>query len=326
MTTSPILASSRTARGLTLDQVWVAAALILLALRPLLTPIPPHDFWWHLATGRLMVQQGHIPAVDTFSFTRAGEPFFNQSWLAQLLMYGLFSAGGLPLVLIAQALVVVVAYGLLLRLCILRTGRTRLSVALLLLTTMPLSFDNWTVRPQTYAFPLFVAMLTILTEFRLKRSNRLWLLPVLMAAWVNIHGSFVLGIALIGITFVGEWLQAFRPEPGSRRSPVVSRRFVLWGIGAGLATLLNPTGIGVLGYVRNLLGSSQVTNLVTEWAPPTTRDIGGIIFFLFVIITVLAMVYGRRRPGLTDLLLFLAFFWLALGAVRNIVWFGFVAT
>ena len=124
MTTSPILASSRTARGLTLDQVWVAAALILLALRPLLTPIPPHDFWWHLATGRLMVQQGQIPSVDTFSFTRAGEAFFNQSWLAQLLMYGLYSAGGLPLVLIVQALVVALAYGLLLRLCILRTGRS----------------------------------------------------------------------------------------------------------------------------------------------------------------------------------------------------------
>ncbi len=53
----------------------------------------------------------------------------------------------------------------------------------------------------------------------------------------------------------------------------------------GLAVLLNPRGLGVLSYVRNLLGSSSVTSLVEEWAPPTIRDAGGsgLIFFLFVI-------------------------------------------
>jgi hypothetical protein len=325
MTILQPVARTRANRGLTLDQVWVAAALILLALRPLLTPIPPHDFWWHMATGRAIVEQGAIPATDSFSFTRAGEPFFNQSWLAQLLMYALYSAGGIALVLLVQSLVITLAYGLLLRLCALWSGRLRLSVALLLLTTMPLSFDNWTVRPQTYAFPLFVAVLTILTEYRLGRSRRLWSLPLLMALWVNIHGSFVLGLALIGITLVGEWLQQLR-APAASRSPVLSRTYLGWGVATALATLLNPQGIGVIAYVRNLLGSNQVTSLVTEWAPPSIRDIGGMIFFLFVIVTMLALIYGRRRPGLTDMLLLLAFLWLALGAVRNIVWFGFVAT
>jgi hypothetical protein len=45
----------------TLDHVWLAAALILIALRPLFSPIPPHDFWWHLATGRAIVARGAIP-------------------------------------------------------------------------------------------------------------------------------------------------------------------------------------------------------------------------------------------------------------------------
>jgi hypothetical protein len=337
MTQSRTIPRSAAARGLTLDQVWVAAALILLALRPLLTPIPPHDFWWHLATGRAIVAHGQIPLVDSFSYTRAGEPFFNQSWLAQLLMYALYSAGGLPLLLIVQSLVIVAAYGMLLRLCIIRSGRLRLSVALLLLTTMPLSFDNWTVRPQTYALPLFAAYLTVLTEYRLGRARRLWLLPLLMVVWVNVHGSFVLGLALIGLTFAGEWLQQLRPArppqdaaPGppapTGRSPVISRAYIAWGAAAALATLINPRGLEVVGYVRNLLGSSQVTSLVTEWAPPSIRDISGTIFFLFVIVTMLALIYGRRRPGLTDMLLLLAFLWLALGAVRNVVWFGLVAT
>jgi hypothetical protein len=95
-----------------------------------------------------------------------------------------------------------------------------------------------------------------------------------------------------------------------------------------LAVLLNPRGFGVLGYVRNLLGSSSVTTLVEEWAPPTIRDAGGtgLIFFLFVIGCGAVLIYARSRPDLTDMLLFGAFLWLALGATRNIVWFGFVAT
>jgi hypothetical protein len=86
--------------------------------------------------------------------------------------------------------------------------------------------------------------------------------------------------------------------------------------------------LGVLSYVRNLLGSNAVTKLVEEWAPPTIRDAGGngLIFFLFLIGAAVVLIYARTRPDLTDMLLFGAFLWLALGATRNIVWFGFVAT
>jgi hypothetical protein len=359
----------RTARfALTLDHVWLAAALVLLALRPLLTPIPPHDFWWHLATGRIIVAQHAIPTLDSFSYTRTGLPFYNQGWLAQVLMYGIYQAGGLALTLLVQAALIALAYGLLLRLCIVRTGRLRLSVALLLLTTLPLSFDNWNVRPQSYAFPLFVGFLVILTEFRLGRRNRLWLLPLLMLLWVNIHGTFILGLGLIGLTFVGELLKSFErraeapsvpadaPAEATPQSqeqigstggfdlrsalallgaPVADdvqnrgrrlRRLLVWGALTTLAVLVNPRGLGVVGYVRNLLGSNAVTTLVTEWAPPTIRDAGGIIFFLFLIGCGIVLIYARRRPDPTDMLFFGAFLWLALGAVRNIVWFGFVAT
>lgn len=320
----------------TLDHVYLAAVLVLLALRPLLTPIRPHDFWWHIATGRTIVATGDIPQVDAFSFTRAGEPFYNQSWLAQLLMYGLHRLGGVELLLIVQALVIILAYGLLLRLCTLRTGRFRLSAGLLLLS-LPLSFDNWTIRPQTYTFPLFVAFLTILTEGRLGRRSRLWLLPMLMVLWVNLHGSFVLGLVLIGITLVGELLAALRRRPleasaDARCSPLaallspLSAQLALWGALAALATMVNPRGPAVLGYVGSLLGSSAVSSLVTEWAPPTVHEASGAIFFAFVIVLAAVLIYARSRPPLTDMLLVGAFFWLALGAGRSIVWFGFVAT
>ena len=319
------------ARALTLDHVWLFAALALVALRALLTPIPPSDFWWHLAMGRAIAAQGSIPPVDQFSFTQAGAPFFDQSWLAQLLMYALYQAGGAAGVVVTQALVLALAYGLLLRLCVIRSGRVNLSVALLLLS-LPLVFDNWTVRPQSYAFPIFAGFLTVLSEYRLGLGRRLWLLPPLMALWVNIHGSFVLGLALVGLTLVGETIKLLRP-PAAKiddTTPAVSRQssvveLLSWGLITAAAVLLNPRGVSVLGYVRNLLGSSAVTGLVTEWAPPTIRTLEGQIFFVFAIVCAAVLIYARRRPDLTDLLLAGAFFWLALGAGRNVVWLGFVA-
>ncbi len=352
--------------GMTLDHVWIFAALAFIALRSLLTPIPPNDFWWHMATGRLIVASGQIPTVDSFSYTRAGEPFYNQSWLGQLLMYELYQFGGVALVIVAQAVLLAGTYGLLLRLCLRRTDRLRLSVAFLLMATMPASFDNWIVRPQTYALPLFVAYLYVLDGWAGGRRQeaggggqgaggggqgaggggqeaggrrtgksvsallpyQLWILPALGVIWVNLHGSFVLGGALIGLTFVGEGLRRFVADrhtpPPPDRPPL--RQLFLAGALTGVAWLINPGGFQVLGYVRNLLGSSAVTQLVTEWAPQTVRGVGGAIFFSFVIIGVVLLSYAPRRPDPVGMLVAGAFFWLALGAVRNNIWFIAVAT
>jgi hypothetical protein len=347
-------------RLLTLDTVYLFAALTILAVRPLLTTIPMHDFWWHLAMGREIATTGTIPAVDAFSFTRVDEPFFNQSWLAQLCMYGLYVLGGLPLLILVQALVIVGTYGLLLHLCIVRTGRLRLCVGLMLLGTVPASFTNWVIRPQSYALPLFAIFLYVLTawglgrdgalarEFRLGgvRIPMLWLLPVLAVLWVNVHGSFVLGGVLIFLTFIGEWLRraisdrqedlSWAQRPVGRAEDVLERlerpqrpplsSLFMCGMLVGGAWLLNPQGLEVIGYVRNLLGSSQVTQLVTEWAPPTIRDASGALFFLFVMGGVLILAYARRAPDPVDMLLLAAFFWLALSAIRNNIWFALVAT
>lgn len=314
----------------TLDQVWLVTALALVAFRSLLIPIPPHDFWWHLATGRLIAMQGQIPTVDSFSYTQAGQPFYNQSWLAQLLFYALHQVGGIPLLLLIQALILTAAYGLLLHLSIRQSGRLRLSVGLLLLGTIPASFDNWMLRPQTYAIPLFISYLTILTHWRSGGRGRsqpwiLFLLPALGIVWVNLHGSFVLGGLLILLTFLAEYVQRSLNRMREPEQPPLSQ-LLLVGLLTGVGWLINPRGWQVFGYVGSLLGSSQVTQLVTEWAPPTIREPGGVIFFLFVIAAIIILSYAGRPPDPVDMLLAGGFFWIALGAGRNTIWFVAVAT
>ena len=328
----------------TLIHVWIAALFAAILLRTFLMPVPPYDLWWQLAMGRLIVETGGIPTHDVFSFTQAGQPYYDQPWLAQLVMYGLHRVGGVPLLLVVQAALVSLAYAILLRLCVLRTGAAKLSVGLLLLT-MPVTATTWTPRSQMFALPLFVAFLFILSDWRLglRRAasatggDALWLLPPLMVLWVNLHGSFVLGGVLVALTFAGVWLERSLAAPDLaaedpdtrkelRSGPAPSLRpLVLWGALTAAAILLNPRGVGVLGYVANLTLDPTIRSIVTEWEVTTIASPDGKAFFAFASVVALVLAFARRRLDPVDVLLAMAFFWLALSGRRHAVWFGLVA-
>ena len=337
------------ARFPTLIHVWIGALFAAILLRTFLMPVPPNDLWWQLATGRLIVETGGIPTHDVFSFTQAGRPYYDQPWLAQLLMYGLHRVGGVPLLLVVQAALVSLAYAILLRLCVLRTGAAKLSVGLLLLT-MPVTATSWTPRSQMFALPLFVAFLFILSDWRLRLrravsatgGDALWLLPPLMVLWVNLHGSFVLGGVLVALTFAGVWLERYPaarnlaapnlaaddsgPRNGSRSGPAPSLRpLVLWGALTAAAILLNPRGIGVLGYVANLTLDPTIRSMVTEWGMTTIASLDGKVFFAFATVLAFVLAFAQRRPDPVDVLLAVAFFCLGLSGRRHAVWFGLAA-
>lgn len=316
---------------LSLRRVYVLITSALVAFAALVRPIPPNDFWFHLATGRLILDSGAIPTVDTFSHTQAGAAFFNQSWLAQVVLYGLHRAGGIPMVLIAHAALLVLAYGLFLWLCLRRSARTRLSVLLVLGVVLPASVMNWTVRPQSLALPLFAVFFVLLERYRLdcgdeQHDTRAWLwpLPLLMVVWVNVHGSFVLGGVLLGLVLVAE-----ATKRGTLRYPALTwrawRRLLGWSVVTAMAMLANPRGIEVVGYVTNLLTTPAVRDLITEWAPPTIGSLTGAPFFAAAIVVFVVAMYARQPPDLTDLLVILAFFALGLSGTRNAVWFAMVA-
>ena len=218
----------RTSASPSLTNVLYAAVFTAVALRAFLLPMSPNDSWWHLATGRVIVEGRAIPNVDVFSYTYFGAPWFDQPWLAQIVLYALHGLGGVPVLVLFVFLLLVVTFALLLRLCTRITGDAKLATALLILT-LPASSPNWSLRSQIFAIPLFVAFLVILTEWRAGRNRRgLWLLPGLMAVWVNVHGSFVLGGLLVAgpVTATLEGSSRYRRAPSSAiqsRSAPMSR-------------------------------------------------------------------------------------------------------
>lgn len=312
---------------LTLPYLYALAVIAISVGAAWCSVIGPADFWWHLANGRTIVNTGALPVIDSFTYTQAGEPFFNQMWLAQVVMYGLYRAGGAAAVITAHGAVIGIAYGALLWFCIRLTHRPRLCSVVMLATVLPMSFVNWAVRPQPYAFPLFVLFTVVVLGHSVASDINprrwLWSLPLVMGLWVNIHGSFALGLAMASIAAA---VQFVRPVSGTAaRSAVDRRRLYLAAAATWLATLANPRGYEVLVYVVRLVGNDSI-KLVEEWQPASPAELAGALFFALAAITLGLMILGRRRPDAVEAALVIPFLLLGVIAIRNTLWFALLVT
>lgn len=137
-------------------------------------------------------------------------------------------------------------------------------------------------------------------------------------------GRFVLGLALLALSCVGEGARILLRQPDA---PALRRLAALAAMaGATLATtVVNPIGVDIFGYVLKLLTDPPSQGLVNEWQPPTVRSLAGQAFFLATLLLIAALALGRRRLHLTDTLLLCAFLWLAWSGMRYVVWFGMLA-
>ncbi len=300
-------------------------ALTLVGVFIALVPTTPHDFWWHLKAGQLVAESG-IPTTNLFAWTLPTDaPFTYATWLSEWLFYALYQLGGLPATVLARNLLGLAGFALVAVEARRRSGSWRLA-ALAVLLAGAMTINNLTTRTQNWAWVPFGLYALILGAYTAGQSSwrALLALPPLMAFWVNVHGSFVLGLALIALFAAGETLRRLLGQPQAMAWNRLAALY-LAGAATAIAALLNPSGIGIFGYVAKLTSNSAIQSLVSEWQPPTTRSLAGQIFFISVLALLAAFGLGRRRPTITDMLLVGALLWQALGGQRHVGWFGMLA-
>src|SRR5207245_11727585 len=64
-----------------------AIALLLLVAIAAVGPIRSYDFFWHLTTGRWIVEHRALPIYDPFTLAAAHMPWINGEWLWQIAAY-----------------------------------------------------------------------------------------------------------------------------------------------------------------------------------------------------------------------------------------------
>lgn len=337
MTVSPSssrnMSATPTVSWLTPDHLLVVTMLVLIWIFISILPLPPNDLWWHMAAGRIMLAEGAWLTENRWAYTVPFDaPYVYQSWLSEIVMYGAWRLGGVPMLMLLRTTSIVTAYGLLAWAAWRRSEGNARTVVLALLVAMLIGWNNWTLRPQTLALVPGAAMVLLLSEYAAGRLKRQWLLtlPLLMLLWVNLHGSFILGLGLLGLTWLGMAIRTLRTPQLQRAVAWHSLRdLTLVGVAAGLATLIHPLGLGIFGYVRDMLGNAELQDRFIEWqAPQVSFNLLSTGFWYFATIFGLAvlMATGSRRPTAVDLCWFCGLGWLAADAVRYAIWFAFGIT
>jgi hypothetical protein len=236
-----------------------------------LSRLSDNSFFWHLQTGRFILDQG-IPHRDIYSFTARGTPWVAQSWLAEVLYGVLDRAAGPFAVRLLGAFTGALVAGLAYRLA-LRVSRDRLAAMGLTLAAIGASFTLWSERPLFLGILALVGLLWIVEvpESRLGRRPTL-AIPVLLWLWANVHGTFALGFVYLGLHLAGRWLEGSPPWLG--REGRLLRGAAL----AGGLCLLNPYGPALLLFPVQLLQRGDILRRVTEWRSPDFRSVQGLTF------------------------------------------------
>jgi hypothetical protein len=175
-----------------------------------------------------------------------------------------------------------------------------------------------------------LGVVVLISVYRLRERPALKYLGVIfvgMAVWVNSHGSFVIGLVMVGIWLAERlWLAFNNREGGFKWMAGKDLRWAAAGSLAALAAvLINPRGLSVLDYILGMFSSPVIQQLVPEWAPPQLGSLGGSLFFASLVITSVVLIFSSERPGLFQIFSIVFFAGLGLKTYRGSPWFGIVA-
>lgn len=166
------------------------------------------DLWVHLAAGKRLFAGEYVPGgSDPFSYAAAGRTWVNHSWLTDAAAYLLYGGEGKVLV-IAKALLVVLAFGLLL--AIRRAPFALWPWAVLAAVAALAGAPQFALRPLVVSLPLLAVTLVLL--FRVPHRPGSWRFPGLVAGtfwvWANCDQWFFLGPLALALVLAGELVQA----------------------------------------------------------------------------------------------------------------------
>lgn len=260
------------------------------------------DYYWHMLYAKWILAKGSIPTVDFISWPFAGQPYMLTQWLGQVLIGLADEAGGsrgTALITLA-AVMTTVALGW----AVAKQKCEDSTTAFLLAMAATSTFWSTYARPQMFSFAAMTSVIWIVQAAQKSgwTTTRLLTLALTMCAWVNLHGSYVVGLVYIALLGVAELTQnVFELKKKDELIPVVRKWALVFGV-AMAATLVNPNGWRAWAYVVEIAGlQSTTTGIIMEWAPTSFGTGVGSSYILLLLATIMAMAISKVRPSTQDL-------------------------
>lgn len=287
-----------------------------------LRPIGHTDVWGHLSYGRRLWETGSMPSTEPLMPLAHGVPFVNGAWLSELIGYAGYLVVGKAAISFLFAVCVAGALGFLTRRIYSRTHSSMFALGGFALT-MWIEYQQFIVqRPQIVGFLFYSILLSMLLRREWSRKN--WfVVPVMFALWANMHGSFIVGVGLLGCFAAGRAVDLMRRtgRPGILLRDNKLRRLVLLTELAAAAALLNPYGLTLYSEVLSF-GSNPNLQAIIEWQSLTLRLSQGQAAAAAGLLLFLVYRISPRRVSTAEVLALVVFGAAALWTSRMLVWWG----
>jgi hypothetical protein len=257
-------------------------------------PIRDNSFLWHVRAGELQAESGSVLVADPFSFTMLGERWLTQSWLTELLYSwgeSLWGMGFVPPMLLVLSSITFLAMGL----AAYRRSKSVPATAVVLVLTTVLLLSFLVPRRVIFSFALFAVVI-----LAWDRPSSRWCVPFLFWIWASVHGSFVIGLAYVGLTIIAQANWKALPT----------------AIVAGLTTLLTAHGLGVIEILLEFSEAGPALALLTEWRQPEVLSVVFLPFLAGIALIVVGAARGLISPR--HLWLLVPFLLLAFSSTRAV--------
>ena len=281
-----------------------------------------NDFGFHLRFGQDLHTQSTFPYLDTYTYTKYGQPWVNHEWGGDWLIYEIYNRLGYWWINVIAILFSTLGF-----LIIGKTFNKKITPTLLLFILL----CQWSVAhifsPRLAMFTqFFTALLFYLIENWSKKRWTIYLIAPIMWVWSMLHGSWSVGFIIINIYLGVGILALILPNKYSRylNEKTIPKNFIYDLIAIQALSLIliaiNPYGLGMYREIAVYFSQSYFKSYITEWMPSYTYP----MFFSILIMQTIALVligYGfiKRQVRITHLLLFIAFFYSAIFYKRQAI-------
>ena len=290
------------------------------------------DTGWHVRSGEAILSTAAAPRADRFSYTRDGRQWFAWEWLLDALLGGAHRIAGLPGVALLAALAIALTAWGVARLSLSLGGDlffTAAATVLLLGTTS----IHWLARPHVFSWLLTLLFLCVAEHERRSPGRALYWLPLPACLWANMHGSFLLGPAILFLYAIGEWLEGIANcelRIANLQSGRISNfefrnakfnaglRFAAACLASLLATLINPYGWRLHEHVVTYLQNDYLMDHISEFRSFSFHSPGALYVELFLLVAVLGVVALLRQRAFGPALLAFGILHVALYSARHL--------
>jgi len=288
------------------------------------------DFWWHINTGRYILKHKALPEEDPFTFTTPEGATLRKTvilkgyWLAQVALYGIYSIGGVPGIVLLRSIVLTLT--LLLLYWFLRGTNPFFRILSIAMTGNVLFYFTGE-RPQTLTFPLVMILFILLEGYREMRTKTIFLLPLVTLIWSNIHGSVLFAIGIILIYTLATGITYLSGSMTERR-----HLYLLFAVCSAslLTSFISPAGFRYIPLFYSTEHSILGKKLIIEHLSPLdlTFSYGKYLsyYWLSLLVTGIVAMANLRRLSLPTVLTTISTLILSLSGMRYIVYFVLSST